>query len=147
MEEIKELGRSFGCSLLIVSHDVAVIAKMCDTVAVMYGGRIVESGPIRSVFKRPYHPYTLGLLNAFPTPRGEKKVLISIPGTPPSLLRPPVGCRFADRCPFAQPLCREADPPELYVDAEHRVFCHRSDAIDEIRARAALEETWTESLS
>ena len=99
---LQRLQRSTGMSVIYVTHDLAVVAQMCRRVAVMYAAQIVETGPVESVFVEPTHPYTLGLLRAVPDFDKVKDVLDSIPGIPPDLVDPPVGCRFRPRCRFAQ---------------------------------------------
>jgi peptide/nickel transport system ATP-binding protein len=98
-------------AVLFITHDISVVVQTCDTVAVMYGGLVLERGPVREVFREPVHPYTMGLTNAFPTLEGAVRELVSIPGAPPDLLAPPQGCRFAQRCPFVTDRCREEAPP------------------------------------
>jgi len=110
LEEINELKERLGSSMLIITHDISVVAETCDRVGVMYGGELVEVGPIEEVFVNPEHPYTLGLLNAFPTIEGEERELITMSGSPPDLSDPPTGCNFYDRCPYREPRCAETDP-------------------------------------
>src|SRR5262249_52357033 len=103
------------------------VAKLCDRVAVMYAGRIVETGTTREIFNRPRHPYTIGLLNCLPTLRRGRLPLTAIDGQPPDLAHTPLGCAFAPRCPLAEPRCEEARPPLLAVEPEHLVACVRTD--------------------
>lgn len=110
LEEINALRSRIGNSMLIITHDISVVAETCDRVGVMYGGELVEVGPIEEVFVNPEHPYTLGLLNAFPTIEGEEEDLITMAGSPPDLQNPPTGCNFYDRCPYREPQCAERDP-------------------------------------
>jgi oligopeptide/dipeptide ABC transporter ATP-binding protein len=112
LEEINDLKQDLGSSMLIITHDISVVAETCDRVGVMYGGELVEVGPIEEVFVNPEHPYTLGLLNAFPTIEGEERDLITMTGSPPDLADPPTGCSFYDRCPYREPRCAE-HPPRL----------------------------------
>ncbi|MDO5641859.1 MAG: ATP-binding cassette domain-containing protein, partial [Paracoccus sp. (in: a-proteobacteria)] len=116
----------------------------CDRVAVMYGGKIMETGPVRQVFGAPFHPYTMGLTNAFPTLEGARRDLISIPGTPPDLLRPPPGCRFAERCPFASDRCRAEEPGPRAVGDGRVSACHYPERVEEFRRIAATNEAWAE---
>ena len=111
LEEINALRSRIGNSMLIITHDISVVAETCDRVGVMYGGELVEVGPIEEVFVNPEHPYTLGLLNAFPTIEGTEDSLITMAGSPPDLANPPSGCNFYDRCPYREPRCKESDPP------------------------------------
>jgi oligopeptide transport system ATP-binding protein len=113
-----------GMALLLITHDLGVVAGMADRVAVMYAGRIVEHGPTDEVFERPRHPYTRGLLESVPridADVGER--LRSIPGTPPPVWALPAGCPFRPRCDLAMPRCAEADPPLDRVDTEHEAAC------------------------
>src|SRR5690606_11725972 len=94
LQAIAELREQLGLSMILVSHDLSVVAQTCDEVAVMYAGKIVEYGPVEEIFLRPKHPYTQGLVQAFPDIHAERAPIVSIPGTPPNLLDPPSGCRF-----------------------------------------------------
>lgn len=118
---IKELQRKFGSSIIYVTHDLGVVAETCDRVAVMYAGNIIELSDVFSVFKNPLHPYTQGLLGSIPRP-GEK--FVSIPGTVPSLINPPRGCRFHDRCNYALEICRNVKPELVEIEKDHMVACH-----------------------
>jgi oligopeptide/dipeptide ABC transporter ATP-binding protein len=140
---IRQLQHRVHASMLLITHDMGLVAENCERVAVMYAGKIVESGETRRLFKEPVHPYTLGLKNAFPsTTRPRDQALISIPGAPPSLLAPPAGCRFAARCPFATAVCREVEPPLVEVGSQHLAACHHAGRAEEMRQRAAEGETW-----
>ncbi len=144
LAKIKELQEQYGIGLILVTHDMSVVAQTCDNVAVMYAGRLAEYGAIRVVFGDPLHPYTMGLQNAFPSIRGPKRELISIPGYPPSLLEPPKGCRFAERCPFAADRCQEETPPLFELPGGHRSACWFNDAAPRFRELAAVTDTWTQ---
>ena len=123
LQDIKEKS---GASLIFITHDFGIVANMCDRVAVMYAGRIVEIGPVRDLFNRPAHPYTAALMKSVPTPERKVERLTSIEGQPPMLWDLPVGCRFADRCPFAMARCRETYPPMRVVgnkDSDHSAAC------------------------
>ncbi|MCD6599466.1 MAG: ABC transporter ATP-binding protein [Dehalococcoidia bacterium] len=110
--------------IIFITHDLSVIAETCDNVAVMYAGKIVEKGDTVSLYKDPLHPYSKGLIGSYPSVRGEKKELKSIPGAPPRLINPPVGCRFYPRCPYAMDIC-EIEEPELKNVGDNRlVACH-----------------------
>jgi peptide/nickel transport system ATP-binding protein len=124
LQLLRQLKERLNLSLIIISHDLSIIAETCENVAIMYGGKIAERGDIFAVFKNPLHPYTQGLLGAFPGVKAPKTRLISIPGTPPDLLRAPVGCKFAERCKFAMPICPNVDPQLLEVEKNHYVACH-----------------------
>jgi oligopeptide/dipeptide ABC transporter ATP-binding protein len=122
---LKDIQRESGMSMLFVTHDFGVVARMCDRVAVMYAGRIVECAPTREIFAQPRHPYTRALLDCLPTVDGPVHELTSIEGQPPDLARLPSGCRFAPRCPLAIDTCRSY-PVESVVVPEHRVSCWRA---------------------
>lgn len=143
LNKIREIQQESNNSMIMVTHDISVVADTCDKVAVMYAGKIVEYGTVEEVFQRPYHPYTMGLKNAFADIKGEKFELISIEGYPPDLLDPPKGCRFADRCPFATDICRTDQPESKEVYKGHKVACHHIDKVEEMREKAALSDTWS----
>lgn len=122
---VRDLVTELGLSVLWVTHDLGVVARLCNKVAVMYAGNVVEEGPTRSIFREPKHPYTIGLMQA--TPRGTRADgrLYTIPGSVPALYDPPPGCRFHTRCPRAMPRCKaEPFPPTVAVSPAHRVACH-----------------------
>jgi oligopeptide/dipeptide ABC transporter ATP-binding protein len=120
---LEDLRHKLGLSLILITHDLSVIAETCDRVLVMYAGRVAEEGSVDEVFRRPRHPYTQKLLAAFPNIRADRRTLDVIPGSPPDLRHPPPGCRFAARCPFAMPVCTEVVPPEVTF-GQVRVACH-----------------------
>ncbi|MCW3992182.1 MAG: ABC transporter ATP-binding protein [Candidatus Bathyarchaeota archaeon] len=122
LELIKDLTSEFRASVLLITHDLGIVAETCDKVAVMYAGNVIEYGDIRDIFKRHKHPYTEGLLNAVPKLRisGE---LYPIKGTVPNLITPPTGCRFHPRCPEARKICSERKPSETEVEPGHWVCC------------------------
>lgn len=121
---IRELQQQLGFGLVFVSHDVSVVAETCERVAVMYGGKIVETGNTEKIFKTPSHPYTIGLMHSFLSLDGELETATSIPGYPPKLIDPLPGCRFAERCPLCDHnLCVKVDP-ERHVKDGHEVLCH-----------------------
>ena len=122
---LKRLQRETGMAILFITHDFGVVARMCDRVAVMYAGRIVECGPVRQVFENPSHPYTQALIASVPKMEGTDGRLRTIEGQPPSLMDLPVGCRFADRCAFVHERCREAYPGTYQVGADHTADCWR----------------------
>jgi peptide/nickel transport system ATP-binding protein len=132
-------------SMIVITHDVAVVAETCDRVVVMYAGELVEEGPVEEIFEQPYHPYTLGLKSAFPNIRRVEQDLVSIGGSPPDLVDPPSGCRFAPRCPLARPECTRESPPEVDVNGL-RTKCHFVDEIDShLRPVADDADVWQES--
>jgi len=118
---LADLKRSFDTALLLITHNLGIIAEACDRVAVMYAGRIVEEGPARNLFAEPAHPYTRELLRS--TISLETKVLHSIPGAPPNLINPPSGCRFHPRCPDVMRVCPEKAPIPVRLDGDRRVEC------------------------
>lgn len=122
---LKELQRENGLALLIITHDMGVVAEMADEVAVMYASEIVEFGPIKSLFEKRLHPYTQALFASRPTPQMRKKTLPAIPGTAPSAQNRPSGCPFHNRCPFAMPKCKEGAVPKFYDkdNKEHWAKC------------------------
>ena len=142
LDVLRELQHRLNLAMILATHDMAVVAYTCDRAAVMYAGKIVEAGPVAAVLEAPFHPYTMGLMHAFPDIRGEHVTLVPIDGAPPSLLDPPAGCRFADRCPFADRRCRDAAPPLAAVAVDHLAACWRADAAAELRIEAARPETW-----
>ncbi len=122
---LKELKDKLGLGMIQITHDLSIIAELCEKTAIMYAGKIVEYGDVFTIFKNPLHPYTQGLMSSFPSVRAKEKVkLISIPGSPPDLLDPPSGCRFYPRCKFAMEVCRKEDPAFLEMDKGHFVACH-----------------------
>ncbi len=122
---LRDLKEKLGLSMILISHDLSIIAETCEKVAIMYAGKIVETGDAVSVFKNPLHPYTQGLIKAFPSIKGEKTRLSSIPGQPPDLLRPPPACRFHPRCPYVMDVCKRVDPLlEEHGEKNHSAACH-----------------------
>jgi oligopeptide/dipeptide ABC transporter ATP-binding protein len=119
-----ELVRGRGLSLMLITHDMGVVAQACDRVAVMYGGRVVERGPVQAIFAQPRHPYTKALIGCIPRAGMAPGALKGIPGTVPSVSRYPSGCRFHPRCPQAQPLCQETVPVLDGGPTGDGVACH-----------------------
>ena len=136
LDTLRELQQRLKLSMVMVTHDISVVAYLCDEVVVMYAGQVIESGPVREVLSRPRHPYTMGLRNAFPDLLSDAMELVPIHGSPPDLREPPPGCRFAPRCPFVQPACtvRPASPPPS-ATATSRPACRDSEA-DALRTAA-----------
>ncbi|MCU1491846.1 MAG: oligopeptide/dipeptide transporter, ATPase subunit [Acidimicrobiaceae bacterium] len=116
MVQIKELQRELGFAVIFVTHDMSLVSNFSDRLAVMYAGKFVELGQTRQVFAEPLHPYTKGLLEAFPSIYGPRVQLEGIPGAPPNLADPPSGCRFHPRCPAVMPQCKDVDPPVVVVE-------------------------------
>lgn len=124
LAEIKRLQEKLGIAMIIITHDVSVVAETADKMLVMYAGKMMEYGEIGELFHKPAHPYTIGLLASFPSIKGEKKKLKSIPGSPPDLVNPPTGCRFHPRCKYAKPICMEKEPVLTEVAPGHWAACH-----------------------
>ncbi len=123
MDLLKKLKAEEDLTVLLITHNMGLVADMCDRVAVMYAGRIVEEADVFELFANPKHPYTQALLRAVPNPMKRMDKLESIPGTVPNLIFPPSGCRFHPRCPFAMDICSRERPPDLEVAPGHRVAC------------------------
>jgi len=122
---LRDLKEKLGLSMVLISHDLSIIAETCEKVAIMYAGRIVEYGDAEAIFREPLHPYTQGLVKAFPSIKGPRVRLASIPGQPPDLLNPPPACRFNPRCPYIMDVCKKIDPPlEKAGSGDHLVACH-----------------------
>jgi oligopeptide/dipeptide ABC transporter ATP-binding protein len=124
---LRKLQDDLGLTYLFISHDLGVVQYICDDIAVMYLGKVVEQGDRISLFKEPLHPYTWALLSAVPSADPavrDKKNRIRLQGDPPSPIDPPPGCRFASRCPFAQPLCTNETPQLRPITPSHSVACH-----------------------
>lgn len=125
LELMEELAQKFHTSVLLITHNLGVVAETCDRVAVMYAGNIVETANVEAIYGEPMHPYTKSLIRAVPifgTTR--RKLLETIPGTVPSLINPPSGCRFHPRCKLAKKICREKEPTVIKLSPSHTVFCH-----------------------
>jgi peptide/nickel transport system ATP-binding protein len=134
-------------SILLITHDISVIAEMSDRIGIMYAGRMMEAARSLELFNEPFHPYTLGLKNAFPSIKAPDRQLISIPGSPPNLIGDIPGCVFAERCPFAIADCNHVFPDFKEVSPGHFAACIRTDHIDEFRQRAGDKSTWESSKS
>lgn len=132
LREMLELQQKLNMSMIYISHDIAVIAEVSDRIGVMYAGKLVELASADGVFKRPQHPYTYGLMSAFPSIIGPKRELTILPGEPPDLLNPPTGCRYHPRCPKMTQICRERVPTFRNIGDDHYVACfHPMEADDE----------------
>ncbi len=126
LDLLQDLQRRLGMAMLIITHDLGVIAEIADEVVVMYAGKIVESAPVASLFADPQHPYTIGLLGSIPRIEVDRERLSTIEGSVPSPNNQPKGCRFAPRCPFADPRCHVEPPPLRDLGPEHRVACWKA---------------------
>jgi peptide/nickel transport system ATP-binding protein len=133
MVQVKDLQRRLGFAVIFVTHDMSLVGRFSDRLAVMYAGKIVEIGPTRRIFDEPQHPYTRGLINSFPSVHGPRVPLTGIPGSPPNLIDLPSGCPFRPRCPLVMPQCAEIEP-ELYDVDGDRVRCLLYDAARTIHA-------------
>ena len=123
MVQTKQLQRELGFAIIFVTHDMSLVSHFSDRLIVMYGGQVAEVGPTRTVFDTPAHPYSKGLLEAFPSIRGPRVPLLGIPGAPPDLAEPPPGCRFAPRCPKVMPRCEEGSIPLYDLEGGVRARC------------------------
>jgi peptide/nickel transport system ATP-binding protein len=126
LELMRVLRAEMGTAIILITHDLGVIAEVADDVVVMYAGKIVEQAPVAAIFARPQHPYTIGLLGSLPRPNATQTRLATIEGTVPNLAAPPPGCRFAPRCPFAEERCRRDEPPLRELAQGHRAACWRA---------------------
>jgi peptide/nickel transport system ATP-binding protein len=127
---LRRLRDELGLALILISHDLSVIAEACDSLVVMYAARVAERGPVRRVFAAPAHPYTRALVGAFPDIRGERRFVDGIPGYPPDLRGSFVGCRFADRCPIAVERCRTEEPILRSLGGGQEAACHLAGGSD-----------------
>jgi oligopeptide transport system ATP-binding protein len=124
LELLRDLQERIGTSVILITHDLGVVAQTAHRVAVMYAGKIVETGTVREIFYNPQMPYTWGLLSSIPLPTADRSQdLIPIPGSPPDMLDPPEGCPFTPRCPYAMQICTEEMPDYTTFSAEHRAAC------------------------
>jgi peptide/nickel transport system ATP-binding protein len=143
LELIRRLRSDFDSAVIMITHDLGVVAELCDEVVVMYAGKVAERAGVIDLFDRPRHPYTWGLMSSLPGRHTAAQRLTTIPGQPPSLLRPPRGCRFHPRCPYVMNVCKADPPPPLEAEeSDHLVACHLDDARKrEIGARIAAGKT------
>ena len=132
---LDDLREQLGLTIVLITHNLSLVAEVCDTVAVMYAGEIAELAPVRTIFEAPRHPYTVRLLEARPT-MSPAEYLAEIPGGVPDLLAPPTGCRFHPRCFLAQPVCSEKWPELREIGADHRSRCHFAELLEKQEARA-----------
>ena len=120
----QELQERLNLSVIAISHELPILGQICENIMVMYAGKVVELGPTEVLFREPLHPYTQWLLESLVDIEGPRKAPKGIPGRPPSLLNPPVGCRFAARCRYTKPVCQEQEPPLVGIRKKHSVACH-----------------------
>jgi peptide/nickel transport system ATP-binding protein len=140
MDVLKELRQKLGFSMVFISHDLALAAELADRVATVYAGEIIEIGNVRTIFRQPYHPYTIGLIQAVPTLTSDKSSLVSVPGSPPDLIQLPTGCKFHPRCPLADERSYNEEPKLTEVEPGHQVACwqwpHAREALKSYRAES-----------
>ena len=147
MTLIKRLQDDFGSAIIVITHDLGVVAEAADDVLVMYAAEVAEQAPVGKLFNRPFHPYTWGLLGSLPRLDIEVERLVQIPGQPPSLLRPPSGCRFHPRCPYVMDKCKQVDPPLVPIsdDPDHLQACHLDEETKDREAKKLLESTMAQA--
>jgi oligopeptide/dipeptide ABC transporter ATP-binding protein len=129
LDLMKELQQREGTAIWLITHNLGIIAEMCDRVGVMYAGYIVEIGTTKKIFDNPDHPYTRGLMRAIPKITEDRKRLDIIPGSVPNLIEPPSGCRFHPRCKYYTDICKECEPPLKEVEKNHHVACHHYETV------------------
>ncbi|TSB45460.1 ABC transporter ATP-binding protein [Alkalicoccobacillus porphyridii] len=128
LDLFKEIQREMGVAIIMITHDLGVVAQLANRIQVMYAGQVVEEGNRRDIFYQPQHPYTRGLLHSVPRMDADRNVpLIPIAGTPPDLFSPPKGCAFADRCEYAMDVCTDYHPPKTSINGQHTVACWLQD--------------------
>jgi peptide/nickel transport system ATP-binding protein len=143
MNLMRRLQEDFGSAIIVITHDLGVVAETADDVLVMYAAKVAEQAPVSDLFARPHHPYTWGLLGSLPRLDADVDRLVQIPGQPPSLLRPPPGCRFHPRCPYVMDKCKQVEPPLVGIsDApQHLQACHLDEETKDREATKLLEAT------
>ena len=147
LEVMHRLQREFGSAIIMITHDLGVIAEIADEVVVMYAARVAEKGTVDQLFKRPHHPYTWGLLGSLPRLDADTERLVQIQGQPPSLLNPPKGCRFNPRCPYVMSVCKQEEPELRPVggQSEHLQACHLDEETKDREAAKLLAGTLAEA--
>ena len=145
---LNRLQAELGSAIIIITHDLGVVAELADDVVVMYAAKIAEEGPVERIFTRPHHPYTWGLLGSLPRLDADVERLVQIQGQPPSLLNPPRGCRFHPRCPYVMDVCRSKVPDLLPVSGttDHRQACHLDEGTKDREAAKLLAGTLAEAM-
>jgi peptide/nickel transport system ATP-binding protein len=149
LELMASLQRDLDTAILMITHDLGVVAEVADDVVVMYAGKVAEAGAVDEIFARPHHPYTWGLLGSLPRLDADVERLVQITGSPPSLLRPPAGCRFHPRCPYALDVCGRVEPTLLPVagGGEHLQACHLDEETKDAEVLRLLTGTLAEQVS
>ena len=135
LSKIIEIQEKINSSMIFITHDISVVSEICETIIVMYAGKIMEKASTGVFFKSPYHPYSLGLKNAFPSILEIGEELISIPGSPPDLMKEQKGCRFQERCPYRTELCQNEEPDLIEVEKDHLIACHYPEKVEEFREK------------
>lgn len=143
LQQIVDIQKKINSSMILITHDISVVSETCESIIVMYGGKIMEKAYTKDFFTKPIHPYSLGLNNAFPSIHEIGEELISIPGAPPNLMEEQFGCRFKDRCPFRTELCISTEPELQEIKPGHMSACHYNDQVEEFREASKHRETWT----
>jgi peptide/nickel transport system ATP-binding protein len=140
---LKNLQSEFGSAIILITHDLGVVAETADDVLVMYAAKVAEQAPVDNLFNRPHHPYTWGLLGSLPRLDADVERLVQIPGQPPSLLNPPKGCRFHPRCPYVMEKCRQIEPElaGISTDPQHLQACHLDEETKDREAAKLLAAT------
>lgn len=142
LNKITDIQKQINSSMIFITHDISVVSEVCETIIVMYAGKIMEKASTKVFFKNPYHPYSLGLKNAFPNIHEIGEELISIPGAPPNLMEKQKGCRFNERCPYRTELCLKELPKLVEIEEQHFIACHYPNRVEEFRSKAKKKETW-----
>ncbi len=124
LDLLKQLKEDYELTLILITHNMGIVAQLADRVAVMYAAKLVEVAEARPLYEKPMHPYTQGLLRSIPNISLTEQVLATMPGSPPDLIQPPPGCRFHPRCPYVKDECKEIEPPMIGVERDHLVACH-----------------------
>ena len=147
LELMDRLQREFGSAIIMITHDLGVIAEIADEVVVMYAARVAEKGTVEQLFTRPHHPYTWGLLGSLPRLDADTERLVQIQGQPPSLLNPPRGCRFNPRCPYVMNICKQKEPDlrPISDEGEHLQACHLDEQTKDREAAKLLAGTLAEA--
>ena len=149
LELMTTLQEEFGTAIIMITHDLGVVAEIADDVVVMYAGKVAEEGTVDEIFTRPHHPYTWGLLGSLPRLDADVERLVQIPGQPPSLLNPPTGCRFHPRCPYVMDVCKSTVPPSCCRCRASRRTCRRATSTRRrrtARPRSCSRARWRRSV-
>lgn len=142
LQQVIDIQKKINSSMILITHDISVVSETCETIIVMYGGKVMEKASTKAFFTKPMHPYSLGLNNAFPSIHEIGEELISIPGAPPNLMVKQTGCRFQERCPFRETICQEEVPELEEVTPGHWSACHFNTEVEKFREACQKRETW-----